>query len=185
MRGSSKIGGEARHHEIQQDEDRRQAHQASSAGIDHRRDDVAAQVVARALEFRQALEDLRRAMPEASPARTMLMYSSEKYARMRGQAVGQRLAALEDAQDVQHDGAELRRARSVRLVIESARSSGTPALSSVESSCVKNRTSRALAAVERRQLELEAASFCFEPDVDRRQALAAQFARRRTCRSRR
>ena len=40
--------------------------------------------------------------------------------------------------------------------IDRARSSGTPAFSSVDSSWVKNRMSRAAAALERRQLELEA-----------------------------
>ncbi len=59
---------------------------------------------------------------------------------MRGEAVGQRFPALEQANDVEHDGAE--GARSVSsAVIESARSTGTPAFSSVESSCVKKRTS--------------------------------------------
>ena len=95
---------------------------------------------------------------------------------MRGQAVGQRLAAFEHAQNILHQHAE-GLARSVSsLVMESARSSGTPALSSVESSCVKNRTSLLLAAGERGQLQLER-FLRFGADVNRRQALAAQFLR--------
>jgi hypothetical protein len=63
------------------------------------------------------------------------------------------------------------------LVMERARSSGTPELSSVESSCVKNRTSRRRpVAAKGRQLERRGL-LLLEPDVDRREPLPHQLAR--------
>ena len=77
MRGSEKIcakRGTTKFSSTKIDAD---AHQRQQAGINQRADDVAAQIVAGALEFGQPLENLRQ-RPGASPARTMLMYSSEK-----------------------------------------------------------------------------------------------------------
>ena len=79
--------------------------QASSAGIDHGGNDVVAQVVAGALEFGQALEDHRqRAGGFARPHHVDVELG--KIVGMGGQAVGQRLAALQHAQHVEHDDAE-------------------------------------------------------------------------------
>ncbi len=61
--------------------------------------------------------------------------------------------------------------------IESARSSGTPALSSVESSCVKNRTSLRLPALNDGQFEFEPGALFFQTDVNRNQSLTPQFRR--------
>ena len=67
----------ARDHEGQQERNRAGAHQRQQARVDHGRDDVVPQVVARALEFRETVED-GASEPDASPARTMLTYRSEK-----------------------------------------------------------------------------------------------------------
>ncbi len=66
-------------------------------------------------------------------------------------------------------------ARSVNsAVMESARSSGTPALSSVESSWVKNRTSR-FRPPENDGSLMSTDCLGFPADIDRREPLAAQL----------
>ncbi len=114
--------------------------------------------------------------PEASPARTMLMIQIGEIIRMRAQAVGQRPAAFEDAQDVENDEAEAGALGQFggdgeRAIERDAR------FSSVESSWVKNRTSRRLRPPKDGSLISIDVPLGCDADVDRRQALFAQLAR--------
>ena len=94
---------------------------------------------------------------------------------MRGQPIGQRSAAFEHAQNVEDDEPKARPLGQFAGDAERS-SSGTPALSSVESSWVKKRTSRRLRPANAGSLKFQAL-LRFEADVDGRQPLFAQFAR--------
>ena len=54
-----KDAGKARHHEIHQHQNGREAHQRKQRRVHHGPDNVVAQLIARALEFRQPLKNLR------------------------------------------------------------------------------------------------------------------------------
>ena len=98
--------GEARHHEVEQHEDRRDADQCQQSRINQRADDVAAQIVAGTLELGEALENLGQRSGGLSRADHVDVELGEIF-WVRGQAVGERFAALEDAHDVEHQGAEI------------------------------------------------------------------------------
>ena len=71
----------------------------SRIGINHGADDVAAQIVAGAFEFRETLEDQR----ERTGGFTGAHHVDVQLGKMRGmrrEAVGQRFAALQHAQDI-------------------------------------------------------------------------------------
>ena len=100
-------GGEARDHEVQQHHDRRQTHQQQQGRVNHGRNNVAAQFIARAFEFREAVEHGCERSAGFSGADHVHEEVGEVF-RMRRQAVRQRPAALQHAQNIHHDEPEFR-----------------------------------------------------------------------------
>ena len=98
--------GEPRHDEVEQNQHRTQAHEHEQPRVGHGRDDVSAQLVPRALKFGQPVEDGCERSAGLSGANHIHVQVAE-VRRMRSQTVGQRLTALEHAQHIQDDGAEL------------------------------------------------------------------------------
>ena len=144
----------------------------SKRRIGHRRNDIAAQIVARAFEFRKAFEYHGQRSTGFARADHVDVQFREMI-RVSGQAVGQRSAALQHAQDVLHQRAE-------RRPLGQFDGDGQRAIqrhAGVEQRGELLREEQnvfLLAAGERRQLDLEG-FLGFLADVDRREPLAAQF----------
>ena len=92
----------------------------------------------------QSLSNTVASDPLASPARTMLTNNSEKNSGCVARLSASDFPPFSTRRISSTNNRKAGRSVS-SLVMESARSTGTPALSSVESSCVKNKTSRRLA----------------------------------------
>ena len=165
---------ESRHDEIHEHQNGADAHQREQRRIGHRRDDIAAQIVARALEFGEPLEyHCQRAAGFACADHVDVQL--REVVRVSGQAVGQRPAAFEDAQNVQDQGAEGGAIGQFggdgeRAIHRHARAEQRGEFLSEEQDVALP------AAGEGRQLDFDG-FLRFLTDIDRRETLAAQLER--------
>src|ERR1017187_10293650 len=103
--GIAEDAGEARDHEGEQEHDGSEAHAGQQDGVNHRRNDVVAQVVAGALELGQAFEDDGERAGGFAGADHVGVEIAE-VPRVGAEAVGEGAPALQNAKDVEDDEAE-------------------------------------------------------------------------------